>query len=225
MYCRNCGHQVADKYRYCTYCGSPMAQFPKRNSSQMGQGHTSEEMPCIGENPPRQHKPNTSNSYSQKSYNAEKKAPAKDGSLAQEEGKRTAGETVYALLALLWGAGKALVVIIGIIGVLWVTLDPYHNVLGIRTMRKAYRYAQEAIVEQYDIASSEFDFPKFDLDFIRRGGETTVEGVECRKYIFNSYFHAPNLFGVEMRYDYEIEIYIPISSDLKGYYYEIIDLE
>lgn len=126
----------------------------------------------------------------------------------------------------LWDIVKTIVSIVIVIVVVIAAIryfsDPYRNVLNIDSKRKAYQTSQEVIRDQiYTPKSAEF--PKFDTKYISHGSELVeYEGQEYWGYTVTAYVDYENIFGVEVRSDYQVLIGLPKGGDSDGYYYEVI---
>lgn len=117
---------------------------------------------------------------------------------------------------------KAVVCIIAVIAAVRYFSDPYRNVLDIDNKRKAYQASQEVIRDQiYTPKSAEF--PKFDTQYVSHGSELVeFDGQECWGYTVTAYVDYDNVFGVEVRSDYQVLIGFPKGGDSDGYYYEVV---
>ena len=101
-------------------------------------------------------------------------------------------------------------------------LNPDNSIVGIDSMREAYKAATEVVTEQFS-SETELEFPKFDKNFIMgHYEELTYEGEEYRVYTIGSYVDFKNIFGTDSRNEYVIKVGLPTNKDNENYYYEIV---
>lgn len=211
MFCSQCGQRNAERNAFCTRCGKSLqTRVPLPSKVVLDEREASLEDEArnmaLNEDDWLNHE------------NEAQKKQSSDGrefSCDAEEQTPTRAQYIYMAKKITKGIFWLFVVI----AVAYELLDPYHNVLGIKSMRQAYKYAMEVVQDEFYVAPSEIDFPKFDLAFIRRGDNITFEGVEYYTYYIDSYLYI-NVLGTKRRCDYSTRIGLPKDSRQTGYYYE-----
>ena len=103
--------------------------------------------------------------------------------------------------------------------------DPYSNILGITSMREAYDYAQEVILDEL-LAPSTAVFPDFNPEFIKRHSKNlTYEGIDFYMYTVTAYVDAANAFGTPIRSAFSVDIGLPVKRSDYQYYHELLYFE
>lgn len=210
MYCKYCGNRIAAESVFCPFCGKKLVKGFNSDASVNKKSKTVDT--------------NYTERAVRKSF-----SNAEIENLESKEAvtsANTVGDissiwgSIMNILKVLWKVICAIIIILGLL----YQMDPYHNIINIKNMRKAYSCAQEVISD--NILVKEYEFPQFDPEFVTQRTNTIVhEGNEYRVHTVSSYVYAENVFGVMMRTDYIIEIGFPTDSDVDGYYYEIISIE
>ena len=114
-----------------------------------------------------------------------------------------------------------LIVVIAIIAFIS-NLNPDNSIVGIDSMREAYKVATEVVTEQFS-SETELEFPKFDKNFIMgHYEELKYEGEEYHVYTVSSYVDFKNIFGTDSRNEYVVKVGLPTNKENDNYYYEIV---
>lgn len=103
--------------------------------------------------------------------------------------------------------------------------NPDNNILGIKSMREAYRISQDVIRDYIDTPKTA-KFPKFEPEFVTQLTEDIFyEGEKYRTHTVSAYVDYDNIFGVNVRSKYVVKIGFAEAGDYDDYFYEICEFD
>ena len=204
MYCKYCGSQIQDQSRFCSCCGKELTRKNRKNVIQDMDMSESDK----GENGVM---PNNAGVRTQaescgSQYGKYERGTPQTG---QEKSRRVFKKVLYLLYGLF------------LLCALFYFSNPDNNILHIRDMRKAYKYATEVLEEE--VLVTDHEFPKFESCFVNQKSKNVVfEGHDYRVYTVSAYVYDENVFGTRMKTRYVVEIGFPTDKNVDGIYYNIV---
>lgn len=118
----------------------------------------------------------------------------------------------------------AIFVVIVVWAFIW-ELNPDNNIIGIDEMRESYKIAKEIIKDEDWMTSSPLKFPRFEPEFVtQRSKKIIYDGEEYAVRTVTSYVDCDNIFGVEVRNNYQINVGLPTNNNNPNIYYDIVSI-